>query len=150
MPGPATHETHLPCDRSAPRLARRWLSQQLNPLGLDRELHDGAVLLVSELVSDVVLRARHAPVVTMRVDADEIVVGVEDAWADAPPLDEHGAGTDGELCRGEAGSTAPDLADPGARDPLSRTIVDHVADRWGSCDAPDGTRVVWFALRAAA
>lgn len=134
MPGPATHETHLPCDRSAPRLARRWLSQQLNPLGLDRDLHEGAVLLVSELVSDVVLRARHAPVVTMRVDADEIMVGVEDAWADDPPLD----------------GQEPDPQEPGARNPLSRTIVDHVADRWGSCDTPDGTRILWFVLQTAA
>jgi anti-sigma regulatory factor (Ser/Thr protein kinase) len=129
MIGSATSETHLPCDRSAPRLARRWMSEQLNPLGLERELHDGAVLLVSELVSDVILRAHHAPVVTLRIEADEILVGVEDAWGEGPPLDG---------------------AERGVADSMGRAIVDRVADRWGACYEPDGTQVVWFALQTVA
>lgn len=132
MSGSATSATTLPCDRSAPRLARRWVAEQLNPLGLERHRHDGAVLLVSELVSDAVL-AHHAPVVTLHIAADEIVLGVEDADGDG----DGDSGVDEE----------PDAVESEA---LRAAIVDEFADEWGERYEPDGTHVVWFSILNAA
>ncbi|MGN6693534.1 MAG: hypothetical protein ACTHN0_05100 [Aquihabitans sp.] len=103
------------------------MSEQLNPLGLRRERHDGAVLLVSELVSDAVL-AHHAPVVTLQIEPDTIVVGVEDPNGDVLPRDSDESRPDGML----------------------DAMVDEFADRWGECYEPDGTHVVWFAIPNAA
>jgi len=127
MSGSETNVTSLPCDRSAPRLARRWVSEHLNPLGLQRQRHDGAVLLVSELVSDVVLRAHHVPVVTVRIDPDEVVVGVADVDAD--------------LMGPAADAAADELRD---------RIAEQVVDRWGERYEDDGTHVVWFSVATAA
>ena len=118
--------TSLPRDRSAPRLARRWIAEQLNPLGLRPEEHDAIVLLVSELVSNVVLHTESDPVVTLRVDPDRVLIGVEDTSAHAAQLRE----------------PDEDAERPGG---WGLRIVDQIADEWGA-DLVDGRKVVWFAV----
>lgn len=130
MSAPAIASTSLPCDRSAPRLARRWISEQLNPLGLEREQHDGAVLLVSELVTGVVVHSQCPPVVTLRIDPGEIEVAVADGDASG------------------AVGPAQDTDDPTAA--FSAQIVDGFAHRWGERIEADGTRVLWFTVANAA
>jgi len=100
------------------------MSEQLNPLGLERDRHDGAILLVSEMVSDAVL-ANHAPVVTLLIEPGTIIVGVEDA--DGDPV----------------GPIEDDL-----REALRAAIVDELAAEWGERHDPDGTHVVWFSIAA--
>ncbi|MCU1371382.1 MAG: putative serine/threonine kinase anti-sigma factor [Ilumatobacteraceae bacterium] len=116
--------TSLPRDLSAPRLARRWISEQLNPRGLTSDEHDAIVLLVSELVSNVVLHTESDPVVTLRVDPGKVLVGVED-------LSEHVA---------HVRQPTVDVERPGG---WGLRIVDQMADSWGA-DVIEGRKVVWF------
>lgn len=119
--------TSLPRDRSAPRLARRWISEQLNPMGLKPEEHDAILLLVSELVSNVVMHTASDPVVTLQVDQSQVLVGVED--------------TSDILAR--IREPTPQAERPGG---WGLRIVDQLADAWGSSVEPDGHKVVWFAV----
>lgn len=122
--------TSLPRDLSAPRLARRWISEQLNPRGLRVEEHDAIVLLVSELVSNVVLHTESDPVVSLRVDPGQVLVGVQDSSELVARI------RDPEL----------DADRPGG---WGLRIVDQMADSWGA-DVIDGHKVVWFAVELSA
>ena len=77
-------------------------------------------------MSNVVLHTESDPVVTLRVDPDRVLIGVEDTSAHAAQLRE----------------PDEDAERPGG---WGLRIVDQIADEWGA-DLVDGRKVVWFAV----
>jgi anti-sigma regulatory factor (Ser/Thr protein kinase) len=114
----------FPSDVTAPKSARAWVAGELTPLALDPAKHAAVVLLVSELVTNVVTHTDSAPVVTLRVEADLIVLNVEDS-STAPPVQQ----APGADLRG-----------------LGLTVVDKLAESWGVRSKEDGGKIVWAAI----
>ncbi len=118
-----TKTTRLPTDRSAPGMARQWVSEHLDPLGLDPRTHATVVLLTSELVTNAVLHTDSAPTLTLAAGPDAITIGVRDSSAEEVRL-------------------LP--AEPGRLGGWGLQMVDTMAHRWGERRNDDGTKVVWF------
>ena len=111
-------------DPAAAREAREFVSQQCKASGLDSEVRQTAVLLVSEVVTNAILHGRSGPRLLVSIGEDVIRVEVSDDNSRAPQLIE---------------------ADADALDGRGLTIVDALADSWGSCPE-DGGKLVWFEL----
>lgn len=101
--------------------ARRFVAEAVNAIGMPA---DEALLLASELVTNVVLHARTDFVVRMAVTEDAIRVAVMDENTRLPTRVE--APVDATSGRG-------------------LSIVDAVAQRWG-VEAHPGGKTVWFEL----
>jgi serine phosphatase RsbU (regulator of sigma subunit)/anti-sigma regulatory factor (Ser/Thr protein kinase) len=116
--------TELPVDASAPRLARRFVSEVLAALGRDDLADDGA-LLASEIVTNAVLHGEPPLRVSVEPATDRIRLTVTDA-----------------------GTGRPEPAAPG--DPAAHgkglQLVERVAERWGVEGLPAGGKSVWFDL----
>lgn len=80
----------LPPVSASSRDARRFVAAALDELGLGH-LQDGAVLAVSELVTNAVLHARTAVDVTVDADEARVRVSVGDLSADLPVVRSYGA-----------------------------------------------------------
>lgn len=122
---PKVAEAEFAVDRSAPRLARRWVADQLEPLGLSASTMEDALLLVSELVTNVVVHTESAPTVTVTAAPSRIEIEVADS--------------DGQ--RAAVRDRSPDeVGGWGLR------IVQEVASSWGTRFPGGGTKVVWFTI----
>lgn len=115
----------LPRDDGAAYVARHWVGDQIDAIGLSRERRGDAVLMVSELVENVLRHTDSEPGVTLAMEPGRIVVSVEDASADAPVLRE------------------PGLA--GAGGGWGLRLVDQMADDWGF-EQRGATKSVWFSI----
>ncbi len=117
-------EAELPGDLRAPRMARTWMAEQLAPVGLAPADCEAALLLVSELVTNVVTHTASAPTLILETRSDRILVEVADT--DAAP----------------AAIREDDAAAVGG---WGLRIVDEVASDWG-VRSGDGAKVVWFTI----
>jgi len=85
------HEVlRVPATGSRSGTARRFVSSTLEALGLEH-LEDGAVLAVSELVTNAVLHARTGIDVVVSTSATEVQIAVGDSSADLPVVREYGS-----------------------------------------------------------
>lgn len=110
-------------ETSAVRVARRWVLQRLTDLGMT-DVGDVAVLLTSELVTNVVLHAGTPMELSVRLDGPGVRVEVADH--DAAPVRRLNYGVAATTGRGSL-------------------LLDRLATRWGSRPCDDG-KVTWFAL----
>lgn len=118
-------EAEFAVESSAPRLARLWVAGQLEPLRLSAAQTNDALLLVSELVTNVIVHTESPPTVTVAATADRVEIAVADR--------------DGELAA--VRDRSPDeIGGWGLR------IVDEVASSWGARFPGGGVKVVWFAI----
>lgn len=105
--------------------ARRWARERFDEAGLQPEVRDLLVLLVSEVVTNAVEHA--APPLLLRIDVtDEATrVEVQDRARDLPILKD------------------PDPTELGGR---GVKFVNDLATRWGTEPPaePDGLKTVWF------
>lgn len=123
--GPMTHVT-LPCDPTAPGLARRAVATACREAGVGVEVADSARLITSELVTNAVVHGRSEVRLVCTPDRSRRTVHVE---------------------VGDENSRHPRIepVDDGALDGRGLFIVDLLATRWGVRDTPDG-KLVWFDL----
>lgn len=70
--------------------ARRFVRQTLTSAGMEQSLCDRAELIVSELVTNAVLHAGTGPIVSIRVNDENVRIEVEDTSPVAPVLREYG------------------------------------------------------------
>jgi len=108
----------------APRVARRIVETFLRARNLD-VMVDDALLLTSELVTNVVDHASSLISLTLRTLDSLVRVEIEDRVPGSVAQ-----------ARDEGGTTGRGLF-----------IVDALSDGWGTYDTPDG-KVVWFQLSA--
>ena len=119
------HETQIVADLRAPHVARTWMAEQLEPLGVEPEVAESALLLLSELVTNVVTHTDSAPTIGIEVGGDRVLVEVGDSDRRPAAIRDQEAGP---------------LGGWGLR------IVDQIASSWGVRPGPDGAKVVWFAI----
>jgi len=117
----------LPSDASAPRLARTWASQQLNPIGLDAITFENVMLGISELVTNVVRHTDSAPTLLIRLDDHQVCVEVSDSSGRIAAIRDQ---------------------DPEEAGGWGLRIIDEIADRWGATYRSNGDKIVWFAIAA--
>jgi anti-sigma regulatory factor (Ser/Thr protein kinase) len=70
--------------------ARRFVRQTLHSAGLEQGICDRAELIVSELVTNAVLHAGTGPIVSVRIEEENVRIEVEDTSPVAPVLREYG------------------------------------------------------------
>ena len=116
----------LPATAVAARDARRYVEKQL--VGVDDEVRDNAILLVSELVSNALRHAGTAIDVEVRRGRRDVRVEV----------------TDGH----ERYRLRPGSADPEAEDGRGLLLVDRIATDWG-VERRGKRKAVWFTLALA-
>jgi anti-sigma regulatory factor (Ser/Thr protein kinase) len=119
-------DLHLPADVSSVRTARHAIGEKLGRK-VDEDTRMNAELLVSELVTNGVLHGSGADSwidVHLRLDAGGLTIEVTDG---GPGFDPDGLPT-------------PDPTKPGG---WGLTLVDRLADRWGTMRKRNGT-AVWF------
>ena len=115
----------LPPERSAAAQARRFVREVCASWGLIHEVIDDIELLVSELVTNAVLHARSAALLTIEHFGDRIRVTVSDSSSIPPRLRDYG---------------------PEAATGRGVFLVDRLARAWG-VDAEDGAgKRVWFEI----
>jgi anti-sigma regulatory factor (Ser/Thr protein kinase) len=112
---------HLPPDHAAAARARRFVSDTLRGWGFHDAIPD-AQLLVSELVTNAVLHARSATLVTVARAGATVRISVDDDCPTRPRLRELG---------------------PEAVTGRGLLLVDRIARRWGVDPRADG-KCVWF------
>ena len=122
--GPTLRRT-LPATAESASVAR-WLVTDLLRELVDEDTLDTAALLTTELVSNAIRQTREELVLTVRLGADRMRVGVADS-----------------------SHRRPQLVQVGSRDTSGRGLhlVEAMADRWGV--EPDGRglgKTVWFEL----
>ncbi len=117
-------EIMLGSDSGSPRRARRFVTDSLHRMGLERHV-DTASLLVSELVTNALVHARGEIVTRVTSHPDGLRVEVRDTSEVAPVM--HARNVDSETGRG-------------------MLVVSELADEWGADPGPEG-KVVWFELR---
>ena len=118
------HEIRLPAGPTTPRSARQFVEEVFPPAAASRL--DDAKLLVSELVTNAVVRAL-SPVDLRVIESDDAVrVEVHDRSERIPTISH--AAPDAESGRG-------------------LSIVDRLADRWGTVRMPELGKAVWFELK---
>ena len=115
-----TFSIELPADAATPRLARQAVAQRL---GGDARCDD-LLLCVSEVVTNAVLHARSASVMSVHVDGDRVRVEVVDGDATLPVRRAH---------------------DPHAPTGRGLRLLDDLTVAWGAERRPRG-KVVWFEL----
>jgi anti-sigma regulatory factor (Ser/Thr protein kinase) len=117
------HTLSLPADPSSVSKARRFVRAALDGAG-GAEFDEGAVLLVSELVTNALLHARTGPEVILRLDGDSLWIGVRDGSPVVP---------------------APKRYRVDAATGRGLQLVERIAARWG-VDSDGSGKVVWFEL----
>lgn len=121
-------------DPRAASAVRRFLREQLGSWGVDDDTVDSAELCASELVNNVIMHARSAFQLNVHLEERALTVTVRDIGVG------HGHGHGG-----------PDTHLPVADDDTMRvfgrglTLVDAIADRWGSDHDASGT-IAWFVI----
>jgi anti-sigma regulatory factor (Ser/Thr protein kinase) len=129
--GSTVHST-LPADATAPGAARRFVARTLESWQLAQGVIDAAVLCASELVTNVVVHARRASVITLERRPSSLTVAVHQPRGPAgPPIE------------------PIDPSDLLAIAGRGLTLVHALSSRWGSEPTSDGTRV-WFQIDVAA
>lgn len=118
-------------DPRAASAVRRFLREQLGTWGLDDDTIDSAELCASELVNNVIMHARSAFQLNAHLEEGVLTVTVRDVGVAAP---------------GQGERHAP-VADDDTMRVFGRglTLIDAVADRWGSDRDASGT-IAWFVL----
>ncbi len=116
----------LPAGHDSPAIARAFVDAWLRAWGLD-ELQERVVLATSELVSNAVIHAHLPLALEVEADLSEVMVVVGDR-SERPPL--------------RQALRAP--TQPGGR---GLSVVDTVADAWGSEGFDGGGKVVWCTFR---
>ena len=118
-------QTAIDAELSSVAPARRWARERFEAAGLDPEVRDVLVLLVSEVVTNAVEHA--APPLLLRIETTPEVTRVEvrDRARDLPILKD------------------PEPFETGGR---GIKFVNDLATRWGAepPDGPDGLKRVWF------
>lgn len=116
----------LPCDLTAPGLARRAVAAACREAGVGTEVADTARLITSELVTNAVVHGRSEVRLRCAPDRSGRTLHVE---------------------VGDDNSRHPRIepVDDGALDGRGLFIVDLLATRWGVRDTADG-KLVWFDL----
>ena len=118
----------LPRDAAAIAAARAWVSETIRRRhALPREHVEAALVMVSELVTNVMVHTEAAPRVVVSADDDHVVVEVVDDDPAEPVVRE------------------PDPTRVGGN---GLRIVDSWAERWGVRRLERG-KVVWFAIPVA-
>lgn len=109
-------------DASAPRMARAFVESKLNP----RMCTEGALLAVSELVTNVILHDPDSSELTVSVDIgrDDVRIAVSGNAQGPLPI-----------------KKAPTWPDPKTPHGRGLNIVDAVSNRWGV--EPNGSPTVW-------
>jgi anti-sigma regulatory factor (Ser/Thr protein kinase) len=115
----------LPDDASASRLARRWIEQQLAPLGMAPARLGIIELLVTELVTNAVEHTGSSPVLTLDAGDGTLRVEVEDDGGGLAQIPE---------------------PDPDRLGGWGLRIVDELADSWGASYRASGAKVLWFCV----
>ncbi|MGI4894392.1 MAG: ATP-binding protein [Janthinobacterium lividum] len=110
--------------RAAVRDARAFVRDQCGAAGVEEDLCDNAVLMVSELVTNAVEHARSPVQLALRVTASTVHVEVRDTNASLPAIQEAG---------------------PGAVHGRGMAIVDALATDWGVRPIVRG-KIIWFDL----
>jgi len=113
----------LPAELASVSRARRFVRDELDAAGADG-FEEGAVLLVSELVTNAVLHARTAAEVTVRATDERVWIGVRDESPVTPAPKRYGV--DAATGRG-------------------LQLVERIAARWG-VDTDSAGKTVWFEL----
>lgn len=118
-------------DPRAAGATRRFLREHLEHWGVDDDTIESAQLCASELVNNVIMHARSAFELNAHLEDRALTVTVRDLGGGAP---------------GEARPHAP-VVDEDAMRVFGRglTLVDAIADRWGSEADAYGT-IAWFVL----
>jgi anti-sigma regulatory factor (Ser/Thr protein kinase) len=118
-------QTTIGAELSSVAPARRWAREKFEAAGLDPEIRDVLVLLISEVVTNAVEHA--APPLLLRIEtgSDMTRVEVMDRARDLPILRD------------------PEPFDTGGR---GIKFVNDLSTRWGTepPDGPDGSKTVWF------
>ncbi|MCK9893076.1 SpoIIE family protein phosphatase [Frankia sp. AgB32] len=146
--GPTTsvHAITLPPRPDSPRSARRFVLETLRGR-LDDDLLDSALLLVTELVTNVVVHAGTAATVDVRQEGRGVRVGV----ADRHPV-RIGMARVKKVDVPRPKSAFPEEADFGAdglrEDGRGLALVDALASSWGT-EHHRGGKTVWFRLTTA-
>lgn len=109
-------------DATAPQRARQFVADVLERSGADDRLREQAILLVSEVVSNVVRHAFSEATIVVDVSDEHLRVSVTD---DGPGW--------------------PNERRPDARGGFGLYLVDKVATNWGTYRIGDG-KTVWFEL----
>ena len=118
-------EAVLAPDADAPRAARDFAMRTLRRWGVP-QWGEAVGLVVSELVTNAVRHARSVAVLRLVPAEGGAVVEVDDTGGGQPRLIPPGGQTAGGG--------------------LGLTIVDRIADAWGSIPRPDGGKTVWARL----
>ncbi|MCU1369034.1 MAG: anti-sigma regulatory factor [Ilumatobacteraceae bacterium] len=118
----------LPHDKSAPRVARTWMRQQINGLGLSESTFNNIMLALSELVTNVIAHTDSTATVVLRTDEAEVCVEVNDSSSEPAQIRPLGSEAAGGF---------------GLR------LVEQVSRRWGATCRRDGSKVVWFTVAVA-
>ena len=127
-PGARTASIRLPAEPTAPRLARRFLAEELTAWGIGEEVLEAAQLCLSEVVTNAVNHAHTVADVRLSLLEGVLTVLVRDR------------GGSGEVVQPE-----PSEEDPLAVYGRGLMLVEALTDRWGSERDAGGT-TVWFAL----
>lgn len=125
-------EVEYGADPRSVRRARSFVAAALEAWDID-DVHEVALLLTSEVVTNAVVHARSAFRLALELDEANLMVEVTDRSSAEPvPLPDPGLGSD-EAFHGR-----------GLR------LVEALAGSWGWRRTDAGGKVVWFLLRAAA
>jgi hypothetical protein len=109
-----------------PARARKIVASELTQL-VPRPVVEDVELMISELVTDGVLRGRQAPDAKITLDLQ-----INGQLRCAVTSSGHGFGADGAMSR------------------MSRRVLERLAARWGVQRTRPGTRVTWFETSAPA
>jgi anti-sigma regulatory factor (Ser/Thr protein kinase) len=117
--------------RRAPRLARAFAADTLEPWAVPAEKVEAVQLVVSELVTNAVLHAPESTSITLELvlTGEAVLVMVSDASSREPPQPWRQASWSAQGGRGVA-------------------LVDTIADRWGTEPRSPRGKTVWCELRA--
>ena len=118
-------------DPRAAGAVRRFLREQLGSWDVDDDTIDNAELLASELVNNVIMHARSAFQLNVHLEERALTVTVRDVGRGSPPAGDHHS----------------PVQDDDSMRVFGRglTLIDAIADRWGSDRDVSGT-IAWFVL----
>lgn len=121
----------LESDPRAASAARRFLRDQLEKWGIDDDTVDNAQLCLSEFVTNAIIHARTSSELTLHFEHRVLTVVVRDLGGSNRSDDP------------AAFVSTPDVDDPLRVFGRGLTLVDALADRWGSEQDASGT-TAWF------
>ncbi|MCW2794086.1 MAG: ATP-binding region ATPase domain protein [Nocardioides sp.] len=120
-------------DPRAASAARRFLRERLEEWGIDDDTIDNAQLCLSELVTNAIIHAQTTSELTLHLEHRVLTVVVRDLGGSS------GSGNPASFVQ------MPDGDDPMRVFGRGLTLVDALADRWGSEQDASGT-TAWFVL----